>query len=45
LAHGLPLNDAIHQAKDYINEAIVQGSDYEIGKGHGPVYHFFNFWK
>jgi len=45
LAQGFPLDDAIRQAKEYINEAIVQGSGYEIGKGHGPVHHFFNFWK
>lgn len=44
LAHGLPLNDAIRQAKDYINQAILQGSEYEIGKGCGPVHHFYKFW-
>lgn len=45
LAHGLPLNDAVKQAKEYINSAIAKGSEYEIGKGHGPVHHFFNFWE
>lgn len=45
LAHGLPLNDAVKQAKEYINSAIAEGSEYEIGKGHGPVHHFFNFWE
>ena len=44
LAHGLPLNDAVKHAKDYINKAIVSGADYEIGRGHGPVNHFFNYW-
>lgn len=44
LAHGLPLNDAARKAKEYINHAIVAGADFEIGKGHGPVHHFFNFW-
>jgi len=44
LAHGLPLNEAVRQAKDYINKAIIAGADYEIGKGHGPVHHFFNYW-
>ncbi len=45
LAKQLPLNDAIRSAKDYISQAIVKGSVYEIGKGHGPVHHFHQFWK
>lgn len=45
LAHDLPLNEAVRRAKDYISSAIVQGAEYEIGKGHGPVHHFHNFWK
>ena len=45
LAHGLPLNDAIRHAKDYMKAAIAAGAQYEIGKGHGPVHHFFNFWE
>jgi hydroxymethylpyrimidine/phosphomethylpyrimidine kinase len=45
LAHGLPLNEAVKQAKQYINGAIVNGANYTIGKGNGPVHHFFNYWK
>jgi len=45
LAHDLPLNDAIRRAKDYMARAIAVGAEYEIGKGHGPVHHFFNFWE
>ena len=45
LAHGLSLNDAVGKAKDYIAQAVEWGAKYEIGKGHGPVHHFFNFWK
>lgn len=45
LAHDLPLNEAVRQAKDYINQAILQGKDYRIGKGHGPVHHFYKFWE
>ena len=45
LAHGLPLNDAIRQAKMYMQAAIEAGAEYEIGKGHGPVHHFFKFWR
>jgi len=45
LAQQLTMNDAIRSAKDYINSAIIAGSEYEIGKGHGPVHHFYQFWK
>lgn len=45
LAQGLPLTEAVTEAKEYINNAIIAGAEYEIGKGHGPVHHFWNFWK
>ena len=45
LARGLELNDAVKAAKDYMVSAISAGADYEIGKGHGPVHHFFNYWE
>ncbi len=45
LAKDLSLNAAVKIAKDYINQAIVCGADYEIGEGHGPVHHFYPFWK
>lgn len=45
LAQGLDLNKAVKEAKDYINNAIIEGANYEIGKGHGPVHHFHDFWK
>ena len=45
LAHGLSLNDAVNKAKEYMTSAIVSGAEYEIGKGHGPVHHFFSFWE
>lgn len=45
LAHGLSLNDAVRKAKEYMTKAITIGAEYEIGKGHGPVHHFFDFWE
>jgi len=45
LAHGLPLNDAVREAKDYIDRAIASGAEYVLGKGHGPVHHFYKYWK
>lgn len=45
LAHGMELNEAVKNAKEYINSAIIAGVDYSIGQGHGPVHHFHKFWK
>jgi hydroxymethylpyrimidine/phosphomethylpyrimidine kinase len=39
LARGYGLHDAVGKAKDYITEAIRHGLD--IGKGYGPVNHFY----
>lgn len=44
LAKGLSLNKAVETAKEYINAAIIEGANYQIGNGHGPVHHFYNFW-
>lgn len=45
LAQGYQLDAAARAAKDYIAKAIVSGAQYEIGHGHGPVDHFWNFSK
>lgn len=45
LAQQIPLNSAVKEAKNYINQAIETGKDYDIGKGHGPVHHFYKYWK
>lgn len=45
LARGFALNDAVQKAKDYINGAIIAGTGYSTGKGHGPVNHFYKLWK
>ena len=42
MAKGNSLNDSVRSAKEYISNAIASGSQYKIGKGHGPVNHFFN---
>ena len=42
LAQGLGLDDAARAATDYIHQAIVSGSEYTIGHGHGPVDHFWS---
>ena len=42
IARGLSLEDAISEAKNYVTEAIRAGADINVGKGIGPVNHFFN---
>ncbi len=41
IAQGQPLTTAAQSAKDYIAHAIEAGAAYAIGKGHGPVCHFW----
>lgn len=41
LAMGKELTPAVVAAKTYMSRAIEAGAEYEIGKGHGPVCHFF----
>ena len=43
-AKGMALKDAVLHAEKYLHSAIKAGSQYIIGKGHGPVHHFYNSW-
>jgi len=43
LARGEKLEKAVVLAKRYITQAIRQG--FAVGSGHGPVHHFYSFWK
>jgi hydroxymethylpyrimidine/phosphomethylpyrimidine kinase len=40
LALGLPPRDAIEQANAFVHRAIVNGSQWRLGSGHGPLDHF-----
>ncbi len=44
LAKGMALEDAVQSAKSYITEALQAGAAYTIGKGKGPVHHFYKYW-
>lgn len=44
LALGYPLEEAVRRAKAYITGAIRSGAGYKVGKGHGPVDHFWQ-WR
>jgi hydroxymethylpyrimidine/phosphomethylpyrimidine kinase len=45
MAKGCGIEKAVRQAKTYIQNAIRAGAVYTLGKGHGPVHHFFEFWQ
>jgi hydroxymethylpyrimidine/phosphomethylpyrimidine kinase len=45
MARGCGIEEAVGKAKTYISEAIQAGAQYSIGGGHGPVHHFYKFWK
>ncbi|UJF25282.1 bifunctional hydroxymethylpyrimidine kinase/phosphomethylpyrimidine kinase [Suttonella sp. R2A3] len=44
LSKGLPLVEAITEAKAYIDAAIRAADSLNIGSGHGPVHHFHRWW-
>ena len=41
LAQGFSISDAVQHAKDYLTQALQSGSQFTIGKGFGPVDHFY----
>lgn len=45
LAKGLPLDDALREAHDYLHQAILAADHLRVGSGHGPVQHFHNLWE
>ena len=45
LAKGMDISGAVKAAKAYITGALTAGAQFSIGRGHGPVHHFFNLWS
>jgi len=43
LAHGRSMEDAVGLAKRYVAEAM--GAAFPVGRGHGPVSHFYEWWS
>ena len=41
LAMGCELEDAIYKGKEFVTNALIGAKDEFIGKGHGPLNHFF----
>ena len=44
LARGLPMVEAVAQAKRYVSAAIAAADRVPVGAGHGPVHHFHALW-
>lgn len=44
LAKKFSLEESVRRAKAYVTGAIRAGRDYEIGRGHGPLHHFYEIW-
>ena len=44
LARGDGVETAVRHAKEYVAGAIRAGAAYRLGRGHGPVHHFWRFW-
>ncbi|WP_019223008.1 bifunctional hydroxymethylpyrimidine kinase/phosphomethylpyrimidine kinase [Bartonella rattaustraliani] len=40
-----PLVCAVKQAKDYLSGALSAASTLQVGKGRGPLHHFYTLWK
>jgi hydroxymethylpyrimidine/phosphomethylpyrimidine kinase len=45
LAKGCTIDESIRKAKNYITGAILHGKELNIGKGNGPVDHFWNIFS
>ncbi len=45
MAKGNDIEQSVQMAKAFINHAIAAGAHYKIGHGHGPVHHFFQWWR
>ena len=44
-ARGNGIEAAAQKAKTFMNRAIAAGAGYQLGHGHGPVHHFFQWWE
>ena len=45
LARGLALHRAVAQAKAYLDHALSAADQLQIGRGLGPVHHFYHWWS
>lgn len=45
IAKGYGLLNSCKMGKDYLYNAIKSAKDESVGKGHGPVNHFYHLWQ
>jgi hydroxymethylpyrimidine/phosphomethylpyrimidine kinase len=45
IAQGFSTLDTCTKAKSYLHGAMLHSKDGNVGKGHGPVHHFYHLWK
>ncbi|MBI0082649.1 bifunctional hydroxymethylpyrimidine kinase/phosphomethylpyrimidine kinase [Commensalibacter sp. M0402] len=41
----MEIPDAVREAKTYLGHALKAGNQLQVGKGHGPVNHFYRIWN
>lgn len=39
-----PVPEAVSRAKDYLSQALQASNQLRVGKGHGPLHHFYKLW-
>jgi hydroxymethylpyrimidine/phosphomethylpyrimidine kinase len=44
LGQGFELKQAVGAAKAFLNGALAAADQLEVGQGHGPPHHFYQFW-
>jgi len=44
LALGIPMQKAVGKANNYLHQAILNADQLNIGRGQGPVHHFYHQW-
>lgn len=44
LAHGKSMREAVETSKKWLTGAIAASGQLQVGKGPGPVHHFYNLW-
>ncbi|MBS0350726.1 MAG: bifunctional hydroxymethylpyrimidine kinase/phosphomethylpyrimidine kinase [Proteobacteria bacterium] len=45
IAQGFSPLEACRKAKEYLSDAILYSKNESIGKGYGPVHHFYYLWQ
>ena len=45
MAKGETIEVATGKAKQYLDEAMAAGKEYQLGKGNGPLHHLYSLWR